>query len=134
MHVAFGDHQVADFTTSIMARTFGARIHQPALDPGRSPFSNPWFGLEPIPSYPYPGSAVVWWDTGPLRTQGGQVVGTDPPPLENVPNRSGDDPHDNPRAMPAARFQKAAFLRIDGQVIDVCPGRPCYAGSWTGAP
>ena len=69
MHVAFGDHQVADFTTSIMARTFGARIRQPALDPGRSPLSNPWYGLKTL-RLPSSGSAVVWWDTGPLRTVG----------------------------------------------------------------
>ena len=46
MHVAFGDHQVADFTTSIMARTFGARIRQPALDPGRSPLLEPVVGAQ----------------------------------------------------------------------------------------
>jgi hypothetical protein len=30
------------------------------------------------------------------------------------------------------RRQKDAFLRIGGQVIDVCGARPCYAGSWHG--
>jgi len=64
MHVAFGDHQVADFTTSIMARTFGARIRQPALAPGRTPFTNPWYGIPAISSFPYDGSAVVWWGAG----------------------------------------------------------------------
>ena len=45
MQVAFGDHQVPDFTTSIMARTFGARIRRPVLDPGRSPLRDPFWGL-----------------------------------------------------------------------------------------
>jgi hypothetical protein len=51
--------------------------------------------------------------------------------VENLPNRSGDDPHDNVRAMPAARLQKAAFL-LNGLIVDACGGGPCYAGTWTG--
>jgi len=121
MHVAFGDHQVADFTTSIMARTFGARIRQPALAPGRTPFSNPWYGIPSIGSFPYDGSAVVWWDAG-----------TPAAPLENVPNRAGEDPHSAPRNEVAARLQKSEFLRVDGKVIDVCGTAPCFARGYTG--
>jgi hypothetical protein len=121
MHVAFGDHQVADVTTLIMARTFGARVRQPALAAGRSPFSNPWYGLRRIPSYPYDGSALVWWDSG-----------TPAPPLENVPNRGGDDPHGHPRAEASTRVQKSEFLKIDGRVVDVCGGSPCFANGYTG--
>jgi hypothetical protein len=134
MHVAFGDHQVADFTAAIMARTFGARVHQPALDPGRSPFANPFYGIAKIPSYPYSGSAVEWWDTGTPRMVGTELVGTGPPPLTNTPNREGDDPHGSPRAQVAARQQKSDFLKIGGSVVDVCSGKPCYADGWTGAP
>jgi hypothetical protein len=121
LHVAFADHQVADFTSLIMARTIGARIRQPALAPGRSPFSNPWFGLRRIGSYPYQGSALVWWDSG-----------TPPPPLENLPNRAGADPHSHPRNDAAARRQKSEFLRIGGPVVDVCGGGPCFANGYTG--
>ncbi|MEA2330681.1 MAG: hypothetical protein QOH58_819 [Thermoleophilaceae bacterium] len=134
MHVAFGDHQVADFTTSIMARTFGARIRQPALDSGRSPFANPFFGIGRIASFPFAGSAVVWWDTGTPRQVGAETLGTDPPPLTNVPNRAGDDPHSAPRSSVDARVQKSEFLKVGGSVIDVCAARPCYADGWTGAP
>jgi hypothetical protein len=121
MHVAFGDHQVADFTTSIMARTFGARIRQPALAPGRTPFSNPWYGIPSISSFPYDGSAVVWWDAG-----------TPASPLENVPNRAGEDPHSAPRNEVAARLQKSEFLEVDGKMIDVCGGGPCFARGYMG--
>lgn len=121
MHVAFGDHQVADVTALVMARTIGARLRQPALAAGRSAFSNPWYGLGRIPSYPYAGSALVWWDSG-----------TPPAPLENVPNREGQDPHGHPRAEAAARRQKSEFLRIGGRVVDVCGGGPCYANGYTG--
>ena len=121
MHVAAGDHQVADFTTSIMARTFGARIRQPALAPGRTPFSNPWYGIRSIGAFPYDGSAVVWWDAG-----------APPPPLENVPNRAGEDPHGAPRSEPAARVQKSEFLQVDGKVVEVCGTAPCFARGYAG--
>jgi len=121
MHVAFGDHQVADVTTLIMARTIGARIRQPALADGRSPFSNPWWGLQRVPSYPYDGSVLVWWDSG-----------TPPSPLINQPNREGADPHSHPRSDPAARVQKSEFLKPGGAVVDVCGGGPCFANGYTG--
>jgi hypothetical protein len=121
MHVAFGDHQVADVTALIMARTIGARVRHPALAAGRSPFSNPWYGLRRIPSYPLDGSALVWWDSG-----------TPPPPLINKPNREGKDPHSHPRNDPAARRQKSEFLKVGGGVVDVCGGGPCYANGYTG--
>ena len=133
MHVAFGDHQVADFTTSIMARTFGAGIRQPALDPGRSPFSNPWWGLKTL-SLPSTGSGVVWWDTGPIRTVGTEVEGTAAPPLTNTPPREGEDPHGAPRSEVSARVQKSEFLKVGGRIVDVCAGKPCYARGFTGAP
>ena len=130
LHSAFGDHQVSDTTAEVEARTIGAYGLRPILDPGRSPW--PRFQLIPSPpSVPFYGSALVLWDTGPTRTEGTEVVGTDAPPAGNLPNRTGDDPHDNVRAMPAARLQKAAFL-INGLIVDVCGGGPCYAGTWTG--
>ena len=119
MHVAFGDHQVADFTPAIMARTFGAGIRQPAFAPGRSPFSNPWFGLKRL-SFPSTGSGLVYWDAG-----------TPPAPLTNVPNRAGQDPHGAPRDEAAARVQKSEFLKVGGTIVDVCGGGPCFARGYT---
>ena len=63
MHVAFGDHQVSDTAAEVEARTIGARAYQPALLAGRSP----WPRLQMIPSigsFPFGGSAIVFWDTG----------------------------------------------------------------------
>ena len=120
MHVAFGDHQVSDFTPAIMARTFGAGIRQPALAPGRSPFSNPWYGLKQL-SFPSTGSGLVYWDAG-----------TPAAPLTNVPNRAGQDPHGYPRDEVAARVQKSEFLKVGGTIVDVCGGGPCYARGYTG--
>src|SRR5918993_1478629 len=126
MHVAFGDHQVSDTAAEVQARTIGARGYRPVLDPGRSPWRR--FQLIPsIGSFPFSGSAIVMWDTGASRTVGTEAQGTDAPPAGNTPNRSGDDPHDNPRATPSARMQKSEFLKVGGQVVDVCGGAPCHA-------
>jgi hypothetical protein len=131
MHVAFGDHQVSDTAAEVEARTIGARAYEPALLPGRSPW--PRFQMIPaIGAFPFGGSAIVMWDNGPTRTIGSQTDGTDPPPVTNTPNRSGDDPHDNPRATPSARVQKSEFLKVGGSVVDVCGGRPCFAAPYTG--
>ena len=117
MHVAFGDHQVSPDAANIQARTIGARVHAPTLTPGRLPYVEPaYWGIEPIPSYPYSGSAIVIWDSGaPV------------PPLVNLPPRVGEDPHGDPRNDPDARVQKSEFLKPDGAVVDVCGGAPCFA-------
>jgi hypothetical protein len=131
MHVAFGDHQVSDTAAEVEARTIGARAYQPALVAGRSP----WPRLQMIPSigsFPFGGSAIVFWDTGPARTVGTAIEGTNAPPVTNTPNRSGDDPHGNPRATPSARVQKSEFLKVGGRVVDVCGGKPCFAAPYTG--
>ena len=113
MHVAFGDHQVAPVAAEVEARTIGARIHWPAVRPGRLPDKVPYWGIAPIRSYPYKGSALVIWDSGaPV------------PPLTNTPPTEGTDPHSHPRSNPDARRQKAVFLST-GRIIDVCGGGPC---------
>lgn len=113
---AFGDHQVANIGTENEARTIGARVHQPALAPGRSPDVEPMWGIPPIPSYPFGGSALVVWD-----------FGAPPPPTANVPPREGLDPHGLGGAVAAVRRQAGAFLASDGALIDVCGRAPCRA-------
>ncbi len=121
MHVAFGDHQVTDYAADVEARTIGASAHCPALDPGRIPDQRLLFGIPCIGSYPFVGSSIVYWDTGPGN------VG--PPPLTNTPNRAGIDPHESPRATVAARAQKSTFL-LTGQIVDVCGGAPCHTDNY----
>jgi hypothetical protein len=124
MHVAYGDHQVSMFQAEVEARTIGARVHQPALAAGRSPQTNPFWGIPALPAGPYAGSALVVWDAG------ASVIPK--PPLTNVPPRKGPDPHSLPRSTPAARQQKSDFLHSGGAVIDACGGGPC--ASVTSAP
>jgi hypothetical protein len=135
MQAGLGDHQVTQVAAETEARTIGAYTREPYADPGRDNDVAPAFGLPRIGSYPFDGSAFMLFDIGPRRTENGKTVGTDPPPTSNTPPR-GDpyqqDPHEFPRQSAAARNQKSAFLRIGGNVIDVCGPRPCYAGSWNG--
>jgi hypothetical protein len=128
LQVAFGDFQVANVSAEVEARSLGAAIHQPALAAGKHWEEDPYVGLPTI-EYPYPGSAIVYWDSG-----------NDTPPNENVPPGPtgspdllpcaigfGEDPHECPRRQPSARLQKSEFLRVDGAVIDVCADAPCLA-------
>ena len=126
LHMAFGDHQVANVATEVEARTIGARIRLPAVDPGRHTDVRPYYGIEPITKYPYGGSALVVWDIGPLRG----ALGTPPPPITNTAPRLGRDPHGLTGREIGAQLQFARF--IEGQFIDVCLGRPCHAAGWTG--
>jgi hypothetical protein len=119
MQVAFGDHQVTPFQADVEARTIGASIHTPVLAAGRSPQSKPSWGIPAIGAYPFAGSAIVYWDSGPAAVPG--------VPLGNIAPRDGTDPHEHPRRTPAARQQKGAFLKSDGAVIDTCGGGPCVA-------
>ena len=129
LHAAFGDHQVTNIAADVEARTIGAATHDPVLDPGRSFEREPLFGIERFATFPYAGSAIVYFDTGPIRP--GADDGAATPPTDEVPPRPpeyGDDPHGAPRATVARAAQKSEFLQVGGQVIDVCGGRPCYAG------
>jgi hypothetical protein len=119
LHVAFGDHQVTQYQADVEARTIGASLHVPALAAGRSLQMRPSWGIPPIGAYPFGGSALVYWDAGPARVAA--------PPLENVPPRVLEDPHEYPRRTPAARQQKSDFLSPGGAVTDVCGGAPCVA-------
>jgi hypothetical protein len=133
LDVAFGDHQVTDYQADVEARTVGASAHRPVLYDGRWPDTDVLWNVPTISRYPYGGSAVYYWDIGPVREgAGGTTVGTEPPPYENLPNRSGEDPHGAPRA--AAAEQQLVSDFFDGAILqrDDCGGGPCYAGGFTG--
>ena len=111
---AVGDHQVSEYALQIQARTMGAAGHVPYAAADRTTNEDKGFGITPIPSYPWAGSAYFLFDTGsPLS------------PLVNLPPRDGHDPHDDTPRIPAVQDLKDAFLRPDGVAIDVCNGAPC---------
>ena len=126
MQIAYGDFQVSMYAGAAEARTVGASAYEPALDPSRARDRNLFYGIPAIGHYPFDGSAIEIWDSGPGRVQ--------PPPVGNVPPTAGAtnvDPHQNPRETPAAQQQISAFLEPNGAVTDVCGGAPCHASVFT---
>jgi hypothetical protein len=114
LYEAFGDHQVANVATEVMARTIDAELRVPALAPGRSPDRQPFWGIEPTRRLPDSnGSYLVVWD-----------FGTPAPPLGNVPNRAGADPHGQGRDQLDVLTLAATFLE-QGRLVDTCGGGPC---------
>jgi hypothetical protein len=138
LNVALGDHQVTNYQADVEARTVGAKIHAPIVYDGRWPNFDVGWGIDPIASYPFAGSAIVYWDGGPVRAGTGGtdngVIGTDVPPLGNVPNETGDDPHGLPRAQAEEQQMVSDFLRPDAQsaITDTWAGKPCFDGGFTG--
>ena len=129
LHPGYGDHQVSQWTNDILARSAGMSVIRGmtpasrfATDYPRSGTKygvhKPFFGIPEITSFPFTGSALVYWDSGPDFV--------DAPPLYNAPPRTKQDPHEHVRRAPGARAQKSAFMRSDvsgGAVINSCvPG------------
>jgi hypothetical protein len=123
LHEAFGDHQVANVTTEVEARTIDAFLRTPSLDPGRHSDNPSFYGIPQVPAFPFNGSAFVVWDSG-----------SPTPPTTNTPPRAGADPHSHPRSDVKARIQKSDFLQINGALTDPCGPGPCYANGYTGPP
>ena len=90
--MAYGDHQVTNWATIVEARTIGAKVRTPIVDPTRVE-GDMFYGIDPITSYPFGGPELVVADVGPLRQVGTDTKGTPPPPVYNEPNRPGVDPH-----------------------------------------
>jgi hypothetical protein len=111
----FGDHQVPNVATETLARTLRIPAYTPELQPGRSADVVPFWGVPPIPGFPYHGSALFMWDSGSPQV-----------PLGNIPPTAGHDPHDDLATTPAPQELGADFL-LTGTVQDVCGGTPCYA-------
>jgi hypothetical protein len=133
LDVALGDHQVTDYQADVEARAVGALAHRPVLYKGRWPNTDVLWNVRGIHGYPYTGSAIYYWDIGPVREGPlGEAIGTEPPPYENLPNRVGQDPHGAPRTAPAEQQLVSDFFAGAVQAGDSCGGGPCYAGSFTG--
>lgn len=135
LHVAVGDHQVANVSAEVEARTIGAPLYVPrtmpagfpAPTPGRHWSIDPTFALDTWDgSSAYNGSILINWDSysydGSAYSFTSGVA-----PKGNVPSTQGSDPHGRPRGNVNARTQKGHFLRT-GTVIDVCGGSICNTG------
>jgi hypothetical protein len=164
LQAAVGDFQVSNLTAEIEARTIGASVHMPALDPGRHWDVDPFVDLPAIDSgdYPFSGpAALVYYDGGPISWLNNAAANTpegmecdegDPTtdpcqgtalspfnnthPLED--GSYGEDPHGYPRRARDGLAHVVSWLQPSG-FIDQCvdPGpvaRPCYANGWAGGP
>ena len=117
LQVAFGDHQVANATAEIEARTIGAKLKAPGLAPGLHWSRDPAFGLQTVSGdQPHVGSVLVYWYAN------GYGLAT--PPDANLPDGAGKDPHGAPRAYSRATDQVVRYL-LTGDLVDVCGGGPC---------
>ncbi len=115
---SFGDHQVANVSTDILARTIGAAVHRPSLGPGRSPEVEPQWGI-PALGDTIDRAAMFVWD-----------FGTPAPPTVNLPPNSidhGSDPHGAPSSEQRVLTQALTFL-LSGTLLDVCGDAPCTGG------
>jgi hypothetical protein len=137
--VALGDHQVTNYASEVEARTVGMRVHAPVIDEGRWPDYDVLVDVPRLTAsdYPFHGSSVIYLDGGPVRTDPNdpsKTIGTPPPPFENLPNTVGEDPHGAPRGADAAVAMTATMLQPNGFIDEVCGGKPCYGGGYTGLP
>ncbi|MFN8053204.1 MAG: hypothetical protein U0Q22_17315 [Acidimicrobiales bacterium] len=109
---AVGDHQVTEYSLRVEARTAGIPARTPLAASGRVA-DGPWrLGELDDDST---GSGYVLVDTGSPSS-----------PVGNEPSREGHDPHDDTPNVPEVQRLKAAFMKADGRVVDVCgSGRPC---------
>ena len=126
MQIAYGDFQVSMYAGAAEARTVGVSAYEPALDPDRARDRNLFYGIPAISHYPFNGSAIEIWDSGPGRVQ--------EPPVGNIPPTAGAtniDPHPDPRSTPAAQQQISDYLEPNGAVVNVCGGAPCHTSVFT---
>jgi len=139
LQAAIGDHQVANVTAEVEARTIGASVYSPALAAGRHWETDPFLGIPEVTGFPYTGgSMLVYYDGGPVGFTGTRGDGTATPPIENVPPREewgfGDDPHGYPRAAADGLAQEGSFLRGAGVPACAAPAGYCYSNGYTGTP
>jgi hypothetical protein len=121
----YGDHQVANAAAEMLARTIGAKNHQPAFNPsffGAAPRLNtpvtPQWGLSKLDQTEPARAGLVLWD-----------YGTPTPPTTNLaPNGSafGADPHGFGRGNSALLTQITTFLET-GVIPNGCGPIACQS-------
>ncbi|HEX4490331.1 MAG TPA: hypothetical protein VH914_03910 [Acidimicrobiia bacterium] len=121
----YGDHQVANASAEMLARTIGARNHQPAFDPsffGAPPRADvpvvPQWGLQKLDHAKPVTAGLVLWD-----------YGTPTPPTDNLaPDGSqyGQDPHGFGRGNTLLLDQITSFLTT-GVIPNECGRFACQS-------
>ncbi|MBK8294193.1 MAG: hypothetical protein IPK93_05215 [Solirubrobacterales bacterium] len=137
--VAVGDHQVSNFTSDIEARTAGFVTNAGGINDQRWPnYDDLWNVPRLKPGdYPYTGSTIAYYDTGPFRTNpadlGGDNIGTGTPPIPNLaPTSLWEDPHGAPRGAAGPVEMINTFFDPNGYINDLCGGEACIGSGWDG--
>lgn len=144
LRVAYGDHQVTNYSAEVEARTIGAAAYSPALNAGRHWDVDPFLGMEKVTSFPSAGKSwLSYFDSGPVDFLGDEGIGIGKPPIENLPPRTewgyGRDPHEDPRRSPDGVKTATRFLQ-DGTMLSCEVTTPlpsgdahCYANGYDGS-
>ncbi len=117
---AFGDHQVANVSTEVLARTIAAAVREPGLLDGRSNDVDPQWGIAPFDPANPANAVLLVWD-----------YGTPAPPPNNLPPSPpnyGDDPH-NGGTREARVLQQAITFLLTGEIVDVCDASACTSNA-----
>ena len=131
IHLGLGDKTVSETAGEILARSMDVPRHAPTIVEGRHVAVEPYINIGTIPAYPWSGSGLVVWDSGPFP-----IAGHDGTPLQstnNIFNPDGYNTHGMPFSQRAARDQKARFWRT-GEVINVCGATACFGDGYDGTP
>jgi hypothetical protein len=117
---AFGDHQVANVSTEVLARTIDAAVYEPSLAQGRSNDVDPQWGIDPFDATAATAAMLVVWD-----------FGTPAPPTVNLPPTEpeyGQDPHGAGSEEPRVLQQAFTFLLTGEFATTLCGGNlPCIS-------
>jgi hypothetical protein len=101
------------------------------ITPGRSAEVQPFYAIPRLTAFPYGGSALVVFDSGPFTPANPR--GTPVAPAANLPPTEGQDPHEFPRLTAEAREMKDQFLRIGGRLqTPPCGGGVCHSNGYAG--
>ncbi len=131
IHLAIGDKTVSETAGEILARSMDVPRHLPSVVDGRHVAVEPYLNIEGIPAYPWAGSGLMLWDSGPFP-----IADHDGTPLQATVNNfepAGYNTHGMTFGQRAARDQKAAFWR-SGEVINVCGETACFGDGYDGTP
>ncbi len=116
---AFGDHQVANVSTEVLARTIGATVDEPALLDGRSADIDPQWGIAPYDPQNPSAALLEVWD-----------YGNPAPPSVNLPPTEpeyGQDPHGAGSSEPRVLQQAFTFLLTGEFAMSFCNDLPCVS-------
>ncbi|MCX2981654.1 hypothetical protein EYC98_12350 [Halieaceae bacterium IMCC14734] len=131
VQAAVGDATVTETAAEVLARSLQLHRHVPTVVAGRHIAVEPYVGIDSIDAYPFAGSALIIFDSGPFPIAGHD--GTQLQPVANTPQSEGYNTHGMPFSQEPAWQQKGHFWRT-GEVLNVCGASACFGDGYDGTP